>query len=56
MPEKLGYKHLETDDEFVARVQSKHPWWANYFATGETLDNTVWNAFKMQRKIVEVFE
>lgn len=52
--EKLGYKHLETDAEFIARVRKDHPGWYPY-KRGEALDDEVWNVWMMERKILEVF-
>lgn len=44
---------VETGEEFVARVKQKHKWWFAYGARNEALDNAVWDAFKMQRKLIE---
>ena len=61
---KLGYKHLETDDEFIARLHAKYPWWfpGSYsdgirvkMISGSMLDAEVLEIFGAQRKIVEVF-
>lgn len=50
--DKLGYKRLETDEEFLDRVRAKYPWFEWYAID---LDTRIWNAFQMQRRIVEVF-
>lgn len=47
------YKSLETDREFVARVREKYPWYSGTYYAGAMLDDEVWDAFKMQRRIVE---
>lgn len=58
MPEKLGYKHVETDEEFRERVTPKLNHWQkpyiNSFA-GEQLDTYILQVLGEQRKIVEVF-
>lgn len=46
------YRGVETDKEFIARVQLKHAWYRSTYA-GAELDDEVWYAFKMQRRIVE---
>lgn len=46
------FKSLETDKEFTARVNEKHPWFKSYYA-GPGLDDEVWECFQMQRRIVE---
>lgn len=53
--EKLGYKHVETDAEFIARIKKEHPGWSAWGATGETLDWAVHECWNKQRKIVEIF-
>lgn len=59
--EKLGYKRLETDVEFQDRILTDPTlnmrFWAYdvKIAKGDFLDTLVWEAFKKQRKIVEVF-
>lgn len=59
--EKLGYKHLETDVEFQDRILTDPTLNTRYWfydvknAEGDFLDTLVWEAFKRQRKIVEVF-
>lgn len=53
--EKPGYKHLETDAEFIARVRARFVWWWPWGLSGEGLDASVWEAFQMQRRLVEVF-
>jgi hypothetical protein len=61
---KLGYLHVETDDEYLTRVQTRYPWWSppTYSDgrqikrfSGKMLDAEVETLFSMQRKIVEVF-
>lgn len=47
------YKSLETDREFIARVRLKHPWYAPNTLSSYWLDVEVWDAFKVQRRIVE---
>lgn len=46
------FKALETDAEFVERVRKTFTWFIGHYA-GAWLDDEVWDAFKMQRKIVE---
>lgn len=48
------YTSLETDEEFCARVREKHPWYrGDAYHKGDTLDEAVWHAFKIQRRFVE---
>jgi hypothetical protein len=54
VPEKLGYKRVETDTEFVARIQKKYKWWTPFY-TGAGLDKQAWDDFDMQRRIIEVY-
>lgn len=48
------YKSLETDHEFADRVRLKHYWYSgDRYYTGRELDEEVWDAFRMQRRIIE---
>jgi hypothetical protein len=55
--EQRAYKRLETDEEFLKRVQERHPWYfpSPGYSKGEMLSVDVWETFRVQRKIVEVF-
>lgn len=47
-------KSLETDEEFAERVRQKHTWWQGaLYRKGDALDDEAWNAFRMQRRVVE---
>lgn len=59
MVKKPAYTRLETDDEFRARVASLiDSGWARTYAAGlhgERLDTYVWDVYRKQRKIIEVY-
>lgn len=47
------YKSLETDEEFVARIQQKHRWWTPWDKTTAGIDYEAWVELKMQRRLIE---
>lgn len=47
------FKRMETDAEFVVRINVAGGQPSGSFAQGEVLDEYAWVNFKMQRKIVE---
>lgn len=56
--ERPGYKRVETDEEFRARVLPKTVReWRPYVSMlcGLALDEHAWEYYKMQRRIVERF-
>lgn len=56
--DRPGYKHVETDVEFKARVvPDMNTWCASHarYLLGNELDIFVWDVLHKQRKIVEVF-
>lgn len=58
---KLGYLHLETDAEFAKRILDGLGKAAMYWThdltnvKGEYLDAIVWDVWKKQRKLIEVY-
>lgn len=48
------FKSLETDLEFANRVRAKIPWYlGDGYYKGADLDLEIWDAFRMQRRIIE---
>lgn len=48
------YKSLETDKEFCDRIRLRYPWYrGDNYNRGITLDEEIWDAFKIQRRIIE---
>ena len=55
MSAKLGYLHVETDDEFYKRLRQEFPRWIAFGYYDNALDNLAWAELQRQRKIVEVY-
>lgn len=47
------FKRLETDVEFRARINALPHGYVSGYHTGKSLDDVVWNDYRLQRKIIE---